>query len=241
MLQFCFPAEICSTSERPDLIIWSSRTKVVILVELTCPAEEGIQNATNRKMKRYIDIQLLIRENGWTPHLFTIEVGARGFVAKSTIRMFRSLGVSHNTTSKCAKDLSVIAAKCSYAIYVAHDCVHWDSKKPLLQLSHREDKKVAKADIFSFSEHQLQRMQENKKKAIAKLASKGSQAISISVNAVDVVSASVKSVKWSDMSGGSLTDVRNYTLSLTELQQKREHVRNFKKQRNQRTQIGPET
>ena len=240
-LQFCFPTEICSTSERPDLVIWSSRTKVVILVELTCPAEEGIQNAANRKMKRYIDIQLLIRESGWTPHLFTIEVGARGFVAKSTIRMFRSLGLSHNTTSKCAKDLSVIAAKCSHAIYVARDCVHWDSKKPLLQLSHQEEKKVAKSDILSLSEHQLQRIQENKMKALAKLASNGRQAISVSDNAVDAVSTSVNSVKWSDMSGGSLTDVRTYTLSLTELQQKREYARSIKKQRNQHSQVGPET
>ena len=161
-------------------------------------------------MKRYIDIQLLIRENDWTPHLFTIEVGARGFVAKSTIRMFRSLGLSHNTTSKCAKDLSVIAAKCSHAIYVARKCVHWGSKKPLLQLSQQEEKKVAKSDILSLSEHQLQRIQENKMKALAKLASNGRQAISVSVNAVDAVSASVNSVKWSDMSGGSLTDVRTY-------------------------------
>ena len=214
---------------------------MVILVELTCPAEEGIQNATNRKMKRYIDIQLLIQENGWTSHLFTIEVGARGFVAKSTIRMFRSLGLSHNITSKCAKDLSVIAAKCSHAIYVARDCVHWDSKKPLLQLSHQEEKKVAKSDILSLSEHQLQRIQENKMKALAKLASHGRQAISVSVNAVDAVSTSVNRVKWSDMSGGSLTDVRTYTLSLTELQQKREYARSIKKQRNQHSQVGPET
>jgi surface antigen len=188
-LRFCFPAEICSTGERPDLVVWSSSAKVVILVELTCPAEEGIQNATNRKVKRYIDLQLLIRENGWTPHLFTIEVGARGFVAKSTIRMFRSLGLSHSSTSKCAKELSVIAAKCSYAIYLARDCVHWDSKQPLLQLSHQEEKKGANSDGASLSEQQIRRMQENKEKALAKLASKGRQAISVSANADDVVSA----------------------------------------------------
>ena len=75
------------------------------------------------------------------------------------------------------KDLSVIAAKCSHAIYVARDCVHWDSKKSLLQLSYQEGKqktkaKVAKSDILSLSEHQLQHIQENKMKALAKLASK---------------------------------------------------------------------
>ena len=78
-------------------------------------------------------------------------------------------------------------------------------------------------------------------RALAKLASNGKQAVSISVNAVDAVSTSVNSVKWSDMSGGSLTDVRTYTLSLTELQQKRECARSIKKQRSQRSQIGPET
>ena len=162
-------------------------------------------------------------------------------MARSTIRMFRSLDLSHNTTSKCTKDLSVITAKCSQAIYVARKCVHWDSKKPLLQLSHQEGKKVAKSDILSLSEHQLQRIQENKMKALAKLASNGRQAISVSVDAVDAVSTSVNSVKWSDMSGGSLTDVHTYTLSLTELQQKREYARSIKKQRNQHSQVGPET
>ena len=78
-----FNAEICSTNERPYIVVWSSLFKVVVLIELTCPAEEGIQNASIRKQNRYIDLQLLIRNNGWTPHLFTIEVGARGFVAHS--------------------------------------------------------------------------------------------------------------------------------------------------------------
>ena len=85
-------------------------------------------------------------------------------------------------------------------------------------------------------------MQENKTRAPAKLASKQNcgQAISTTESAVDVVSASVKSVQWSDMSGGSLTDVRTYTLNLSELQ-KRTYARNIRKQRDRYTQIGPET
>ena len=78
----------------------------------------------------------------------------------------------------------------------------------------------------------------------AELAStqKGNRAISVSVRAADVASASVKSVKWSDMLGGSLTDVRTYTLNLTELQQKREYARSMRKQgKHQNTQVGPET
>ena len=48
-----FPVEICSTSQRPDIVIWSPSTKVVIVVELTCPAEENILSAQIRKLGRY--------------------------------------------------------------------------------------------------------------------------------------------------------------------------------------------
>ena len=36
-----FPPEIHSTSQRPDIVIWSVSHKRVILIELTCPAEDG--------------------------------------------------------------------------------------------------------------------------------------------------------------------------------------------------------
>ena len=119
-------------------MIWSPRKKVVILGELTCPAGEGIQNATNRKQERYVDIQELIRRNGWTPHLFTFEVGARGLVAKSKLPFLRTIGFSCRSTSRIAKDLSLIAAKHSYAIYLAHESKHWDSKRELLKLDKLE-------------------------------------------------------------------------------------------------------
>ena len=138
LMPFCFPAEICGTSQRPDMVIWSPLAKTVILIELTCPAEEGIENAANRKQERYADLQLLFRQNKWTPHLFTVEVGARGFVAKSTIKMFRALGFSYGDTSRIAKDLMAIAARCSYVIYVARENPHWDVNKPLLHLASAE-------------------------------------------------------------------------------------------------------
>ena len=37
-----FPPVIYSTSERPDIVIWSASARLVILLELTVPAEEGI-------------------------------------------------------------------------------------------------------------------------------------------------------------------------------------------------------
>ena len=53
---YVFPPEIYSTNERPDIIIWSPKLKTVILLELTCPEEEGIQAAKIRKQSRYMPL-----------------------------------------------------------------------------------------------------------------------------------------------------------------------------------------
>ena len=147
--QFSFPADICATSQRPDIVLWSSRTKTVILIELTCPAEEGIMNASVRKQDRYTDLLILIRNNHWTPHLFTVEVGARGFVAKSLLKCLKALGLVRSAVSQLAKYVSNISARCSYAIYLAHSSVHWDPKKPLLEHELSKPKASSQKDAYT--------------------------------------------------------------------------------------------
>ena len=61
-----FPPAICSTELRPDAVLWSSLTRTVILLELTCPAEEGIEAAQIRKEARYAGLMADITEQGWT-------------------------------------------------------------------------------------------------------------------------------------------------------------------------------
>ena len=132
--QFLFPPEICSTDSRPDIVIWSKHLRKVILIELTCPAEEGIENASSRKQLRYADLKVLIRQNGWLPTLFTIEVGVRGFVAKSLRKCLLSLGMKNTEINRLCKSVSLISAKCSYAIYSARESQFWDSNKPPLEI-----------------------------------------------------------------------------------------------------------
>ena len=206
---FDFPAEICGTSQRPDIVVWSPLSKIVILIELTCPAEEGIQNATNRKQERYTDLQLLIRQNNWKSHLFTIEVGARGFVAKSTIKMFRALGFSYGDTSRIAKDLMAIAARCSYAIYVARENPFWDVNKSLLHLASAEQGEEINSST-SLSVEQKQRIQAHKAKALAILKNKkcvseskcdilGHPAAVVPSHASLSIKDKARSVRWADM------------------------------------------
>jgi len=62
----------------------------------------------------------------------TIEVGARGFVGKSLWNCLGKLGFSHSASTKICKSVSLIAAKCSYAIYLASKSRSWDAQRPLL-------------------------------------------------------------------------------------------------------------
>jgi hypothetical protein len=90
--QAVFPPTIYATSERPDVVIWSESSRRVFLLELTCPAEEGIEAARAKKQAKYKD--LVDRINGskcWSANLYTLEIGARGLVPSSTFKIFACL------------------------------------------------------------------------------------------------------------------------------------------------------
>ena len=121
-----FPPEIFATSERPDIIIWSPSRKKVILIELTCPAEEGIANARSRKLLRYNNlVEQISSQTEWDCTLRTVEVGVRGFVAFSTRRCMRSLGLKATKLRRFLLDTSEVVAKCSFAIYLSRENKIW--------------------------------------------------------------------------------------------------------------------
>lgn len=124
-----FPPHICATNERPDIVIWSDASKCVILIELTCPAEENISAAASRKKARYARLEDMISKSSWCVKTITIEVGCRGFVALSTRVCLRRLGFTHSETSQICKSLSLVVARCSYAIYLARDDAQFDSNQ----------------------------------------------------------------------------------------------------------------
>ena len=128
-----FPPEICATAERPDITIWSRILRTVILIELTCPAEEGIEPAQLRKNARYQPLCDLISaaKPSWTPILLTIEVGMRGCVAHSVRRCLQKLGLTRREINTLCRDLSELVARCSYGIFLARSDKYWTAGPPL--------------------------------------------------------------------------------------------------------------
>jgi hypothetical protein len=124
--ELVFPPCIIATNLRPDIVIWSMRTCTVILLELTCCAEEGIDEAQQRKEARYQGLLDDINATKiWKAQLLTLEVGARGLVGSRTYRAFRILGLNASQAKSLVKCLSEVVARCSYAIYLAHGVSVW--------------------------------------------------------------------------------------------------------------------
>ena len=96
-----FPPTICASSLRPDVVIWSTMTRFVTLLELTCCAEEGIEGAQLRKETKYASLVEEISGNNWTPRL--LEVGARGLIGSRTFRIFVMLGMSTREANRLCK------------------------------------------------------------------------------------------------------------------------------------------
>ena len=59
------PPWIVATSQRREIVLRSVALKKVIMVELTCPAEEGIEAAVERKLRRCTQLKQVTEEVGW--------------------------------------------------------------------------------------------------------------------------------------------------------------------------------
>ena len=122
------------------MILFSRSKQKVILAELTCPGEEGFEDASLRKEARYVDLSCINsdKNNPWSAVLYTIEVGARGFVAHSVVKFLKKIGMSNRKVKVTCKRVSLISAKCSYAIFLMRKSLNWDYRKELLVLPRKE-------------------------------------------------------------------------------------------------------
>ena len=104
-----FPSEVLITTLRPDVVLWSSPLRTVILVELTVPWETNMEVAHERKLSRYDDLVAQCEQKGWRCELFAVEVGARGFVSSTMLSLLRRVGIRGRRCKKALLDLSAAA------------------------------------------------------------------------------------------------------------------------------------
>jgi len=126
-MTYHFPAHVAVTAKKPDIVLWSDSLKKIILIELTVPAERGVQKAHAKKTNSYGKpggLADACRLNGWTVELMPVEVGALGFVADSMRLNLKKLGV---WSKELHTLLSEMALRCSYLIFLQHKSQVWTS------------------------------------------------------------------------------------------------------------------
>ena len=85
------------------------------MIELTCPAEEGIEAAALRKETRYEELQAAIKAWGECKY-FTIEVGARGLVKLRVHNVLIRIRLSPTAAKALCRRLSEVVAGCGLVL-----------------------------------------------------------------------------------------------------------------------------
>ena len=121
-----FP-DVIQTTQRPDIVLWSAEDKKIIIIELTVPWEEGCNEAHERKSSKYWELKEACQVRGWKTWLFPVEVGCRGFPARSVWALLKAIGLRGNTRKRAVRSLGEEAEKASSWIWHLRDIKEWKS------------------------------------------------------------------------------------------------------------------
>lgn len=108
-----FPQEVVATPLRPDIVLLSKSTKTIIIAELTVPWEERLATSHQLKKAKYQDLVDEAILKGWHATSYPIEVGCRGFPAKSVRYFLQSVGLEPKQLKKATRDIAAAAESSS--------------------------------------------------------------------------------------------------------------------------------
>ncbi len=132
-MQKQFPQHIVNTPQRPDIVVYSDKLKIVFLLELTCGDESNFEDQRARKENRYNQLLADIDAAGWSAKLFTFEVGCRGFYHHTLPHLFNFFELPRHQKKKALNEVAVIALRCSYTIWLSRDNRIWSSNYELVK------------------------------------------------------------------------------------------------------------
>ena len=126
--QLVIPAYIVSTRLRPDLLLWSEVEKIVYFIELTVPWEDRVEEAYERKKARYAEMAAEAEQRGWRARVRPVEVGCRGFVAKSVIALLTELGIRGRCLKLAVSNMSLAAERASEWLWLRRKHPSWGAR-----------------------------------------------------------------------------------------------------------------
>ncbi len=120
-----FPQKIATTALRPDIVLWSERSRQVVMVELTVPWEERVEEAYHMKRNKYEELRLECVSKGWKCWVFPVEVGSRGFPAQSMWSTLSKLGLVGQTRKRAIQNIAQAAERASCWLWMKREEREW--------------------------------------------------------------------------------------------------------------------
>ena len=120
-----FPQKIVTTALRPDIVLWSERSRQVVMVELTVPWEERVEEAYHMKRNKYEELRLECVSKGWKCWVFPVEVGSRGFPAQSMWNTLSKLGLVGQTRKRAIQNIAQAAERASCWLWMKREEREW--------------------------------------------------------------------------------------------------------------------
>ncbi|XP_057309748.1 uncharacterized protein LOC130649438 [Hydractinia symbiolongicarpus] len=117
---FVFPSYIAVSQLRLDIVIFSNKLKRLVIIELTCPCEENTNYWHSTKVAKYSCLVNVILSSGWQVDFFAVEVGARGYCARTTMSCLKRLGFSNKMAYSTSKNLSKISMT-TFSVWIARE------------------------------------------------------------------------------------------------------------------------
>ncbi|KAK0145090.1 hypothetical protein N1851_016010 [Merluccius polli] len=114
--QLKFPSHIVVTTLQPDIVLVSESTKQAVLLELTVPWEDRLEEAFERKLSKYARLVSDCHQAGWRARCFPVEVGCRGFAARSLARAFSTLGIEGERKRRAIRSITERGGRMSTSV-----------------------------------------------------------------------------------------------------------------------------
>ena len=116
--QLKFPQHVVKTTLRPDIVLVSEATKNVVMLELTVPWEERMEEAFERKREKYDSLVSDCHRRGWKARCLPVEVGCRGFSGQSLYRAYTALGITGERRRRAIRNNTEAAEKASRWLWI---------------------------------------------------------------------------------------------------------------------------
>ena len=106
-------------------MVWRGPDLPPYIIELTVSWENSVEEAYERKKLRYTELAADATQRGWNAKVWPVEVGCRGFVASSTIRLLKELGIHGQALRQTVRAVSQAAERGSQWIWIKRKDPCW--------------------------------------------------------------------------------------------------------------------